>query len=171
MRVGASENGLGSYSPNLILLPGVVECAHSRQNMVTYAVLAGVSFLVVVVLTPLVARLATALKAVDEPGQRKIHSKPTPRLGGVAIFAAVFLPSLAVLCLGGEDTRRICALFGATLAILLLGAADDLKGSGLPSSCPSKSPPRACSISTVSSCRCSRTPSARRSTWVCSRGR
>ena len=37
-------------------------------------------------LVPLARRLATRFLIVDQPGHRKVHARPTPRLGGLAIF-------------------------------------------------------------------------------------
>lgn len=52
------------------------------------AVVAGVlSFL----LTPLAARLARAVGAMDRPDARKVHREPIPRLGGLAVIASVAL--------------------------------------------------------------------------------
>lgn len=47
-------------------------------------------------LVPLVRRLAKRMGAVDQPGERKIHSMPVPRLGGVAIVASAVLTCLTV---------------------------------------------------------------------------
>jgi UDP-GlcNAc:undecaprenyl-phosphate GlcNAc-1-phosphate transferase len=49
-----------------------------------------VSFALSLVLTPLVRNLAWCYGLVDQPDQqRKIHNAPIPRIGGIAIFAAV----------------------------------------------------------------------------------
>ena len=40
-------------------------------------------------LTPLVARIAVRVGAVDMPGRRKVHDRPTPRLGGLAVVASI----------------------------------------------------------------------------------
>ena len=50
------------------------------------------------VLTPMVARLALIVGAIDRPDERKLHVHATPRLGGVAVFASVAL-SLTTVCL------------------------------------------------------------------------
>jgi UDP-GlcNAc:undecaprenyl-phosphate GlcNAc-1-phosphate transferase len=42
------------------------------------------------VLTPLASKLAHRVGAVDLPGPRKVHTSPTPRLGGVAVVTAQF---------------------------------------------------------------------------------
>ena len=40
-------------------------------------------------LTPLLARVAVHVGAVDMPGRRKVHERPTPRLGGLAVVASI----------------------------------------------------------------------------------
>lgn len=40
-------------------------------------------------LTPLAMRLGVKLGMVDQPGGRRIHEKPTPRSGGLAVYAAL----------------------------------------------------------------------------------
>jgi UDP-GlcNAc:undecaprenyl-phosphate GlcNAc-1-phosphate transferase len=39
-------------------------------------------------LVPVAGSLARRYGVIDDPGPRKIHGRPTPRLGGVAVFAA-----------------------------------------------------------------------------------
>ena len=60
--------------------------------LLTAALAAGISY----ALTPLVARLAVHFDIVDRPGPRKVHDRPIPKLGGVAIVAAGAI-GLAVL--------------------------------------------------------------------------
>jgi UDP-GlcNAc:undecaprenyl-phosphate GlcNAc-1-phosphate transferase len=40
-------------------------------------------------LTPLVSRFAVVIGAIDMPGERKIHHRPIPRLGGLAVVTAI----------------------------------------------------------------------------------
>ena len=42
-------------------------------------------------LTPWVIKLARFVGAIDQPGERKAHSHPMPRLGGVAVFLSCFI--------------------------------------------------------------------------------
>jgi len=58
------------------------------------ALIAG--FVVAVVATPLAARLAARLGLIDRPGPLKVHSKPVPYLGGLAVLAALLAPLAGV---------------------------------------------------------------------------
>ncbi len=78
---------------------------------------------VVWVLTPTVGEIARRLGILDQPGGRKIHAVPIPRLGGIAIYFGVIIPGLLFLSNAGP-TRGI--LLGASL-ITLVGVLDDLK--------------------------------------------
>jgi UDP-GlcNAc:undecaprenyl-phosphate GlcNAc-1-phosphate transferase len=46
-------------------------------------------------LTPHVKRLAIRAGALDKPDARKVHTQPTPRMGGLAIYAGFLLAVLA----------------------------------------------------------------------------
>jgi UDP-GlcNAc:undecaprenyl-phosphate GlcNAc-1-phosphate transferase len=84
-------------------------------------------FLFCYVLTPIVARLAWKIGAVDVPlDGRRMHRRSIPRDGGVAIFAA-FLLGLAVL--GEWDIFLTCLAFGSGVMVLV-GLADDIFGLG-----------------------------------------
>ncbi|HHW92002.1 MAG TPA: undecaprenyl/decaprenyl-phosphate alpha-N-acetylglucosaminyl 1-phosphate transferase [Firmicutes bacterium] len=86
------------------------------------------AFLITYLLTPLVKKMAIRTGAVDIPDSadegRRIHIRPTPRLGGLAIYLGFMLPALTLLPREGE--RLYGLLLGATL-ILLLGIADDYR--------------------------------------------
>jgi UDP-GlcNAc:undecaprenyl-phosphate GlcNAc-1-phosphate transferase len=78
----------------------------------------------VVALTPAVGGMARLLGVVDRPGGRRLNRRPVPRLGGLAIFLGLLVPSLAFLDLSGE-MRGI--LLGAAVACVV-GAVDDFRG-------------------------------------------
>jgi len=85
---------------------------------------AAVAFGVVVLLTPAVGGMARLLGAVDRPDARRLNRRPIPRLGGLAIFLGIVVPSLAFLNLS-DETRGV--LLGAAVATVV-GAVDDFRG-------------------------------------------
>lgn len=80
----------------------------------------GVSFL----FTPLVRTLACRLAVLDRPGERRVHQKPTPLLGGVAVWAGFIVPVLIFARLSSP----VVGLLAGGSVILLLGAVDDVVG-------------------------------------------
>src|SRR6476646_1450825 len=83
-----------------------------------------VALVVVVLLTPAVGGMARLLGVVDRTeGARRPSAGTVPRLGGIALFLGIIVPSLAFLPLGGE-MRGI--LLGATIATTV-GAIDDFR--------------------------------------------
>ncbi len=83
-----------------------------------------IAFAIVVLLTPAVGGMARLLGVVDRPGDRRLNKRPIPRLGGLAIFLGILVPSLAFLSLDGE-MRGI--VLGAAVACVV-GAVDDFRG-------------------------------------------
>lgn len=81
-----------------------------------------VALAVAAVSTPLAARLAFRIGAVDEPRDRGLASRVTPLLGGLAILAGVLVAAAIWLPIT-DETRGI--LLGAAL-IALVGAIDDV---------------------------------------------
>ena len=80
-----------------------------------------VAALVALLVTPLAARLAHRVGAVDAPSERGLHDRPMPYLGGLSILAGVLLAGAIFIPLAA-DTRGILA--GAA-AIAVIGAVDD----------------------------------------------
>jgi len=81
-----------------------------------------VAFLLAVLLTPVVSQAAWRAGVVDTPrDERRLHLRPTPLLGGLAIFAAIAIPAAAL----GNDHGFWGIMAGAAL-MALLGALDDI---------------------------------------------
>jgi UDP-GlcNAc:undecaprenyl-phosphate GlcNAc-1-phosphate transferase len=94
----------------------------------------GLTYLVVVVVVPMVARVALALKAVDYPGGRREHEGVVPRLGGVAVvFGLAFGAGTVALINWGHwgqvVERAELVVFALAIGLMfLVGVIDDLIG-------------------------------------------
>lgn len=88
------------------------------------ALLGGVAAcLVAWALTPWAIRLAPHIGAVDIPRDgRRMHTHPTPRTGGIAMFVAF---AAATVVSSAPVPQRVALLWGATL-LVLLGIFDDI---------------------------------------------
>jgi UDP-GlcNAc:undecaprenyl-phosphate GlcNAc-1-phosphate transferase len=90
------------------------------------------------ILTPIVRRLANRAGLLDHAlSPRKIHGRPVPRLGGIAIVIAFYAPLVGLFFLHSgvgdmfvADRTHAIGLFVGGLAIALLGLYDDLRGAG-----------------------------------------
>lgn len=98
----------------------------------TYYVLFILAALVSALITPLYVLLANRLGLVDHPFGRKQHERPTATMGGLVVFAVVFVGALVTLRLDnlvGEMLRAkayfIYGLIACTACMLLLGIVDD----------------------------------------------
>jgi len=94
--------------------------------------------LVSALLTPFVRRFALRRHLFDDHvSSRKVHGRPIPRLGGLAIAAGFYVPLLALLvessgvgdAFYASSRRAIFFLVGGG-AVLVLGIYDDIRGTG-----------------------------------------
>ena len=82
-----------------------------------------IAFLMAFSSTPIVSMLAGKIGAIDVPNdERRAHSKPIPRLGGLAIFYGFIV---AVLCLSEIDMKLQGILIGSVI-IVIVGIMDDM---------------------------------------------
>jgi UDP-GlcNAc:undecaprenyl-phosphate/decaprenyl-phosphate GlcNAc-1-phosphate transferase len=70
-----------------------------------------------------VRRLALRTGMVDHPGPRKVHAKPMPLLGGIAIYTG-FVVAVVLALHSAPEQQIIGILAGATL-VVLVGVLDD----------------------------------------------
>ena len=92
-------------------------------------ILLGIAFLVAfgftVISMPLARGIAKKIGAIDMPGEeRRMHTAPTPRLGGLALFFG-FLVSVLCFC---EITQELIGLLCGAVIIVMLGIIDDSRG-------------------------------------------
>ena len=98
--------------------------AHPNELDAVYALL--VAAAVTALLTPLTMRLARRVGAIDEPRARGLSVRPTPLLGGLAIFGGVIV-SMAIWLPPGyfKQTHLWQGVMVGCAVITLVGALDD----------------------------------------------
>ena len=81
-----------------------------------------ITFVSSLILVPLIRDIAIHINAMDIPDKRKVHKKPMPRLGGLAIFLSLLI---GYMFFAPVTTQMISILIGSFL-IVLLGIIDDI---------------------------------------------
>lgn len=71
---------------------------------------------------PLLRRLAERANIMDIPDERKVHSKPIPKIGGLAMALGFFVPTLLWL----DFSPFVIALLISTAMLVAAGCADDI---------------------------------------------
>ncbi|MDQ6910670.1 MAG: undecaprenyl/decaprenyl-phosphate alpha-N-acetylglucosaminyl 1-phosphate transferase [Actinomycetota bacterium] len=100
--------------------------------MLSYGIVFLVAAAVTYVLTPAAWRLATRWGAIAQPDERRVHTRPTPMLGGVAMLAA-FLAALGVAALLPQfravfqSSSEPLGVGVAAILILAVGMLDDMR--------------------------------------------
>ncbi|MFS0674976.1 glycosyltransferase family 4 protein [Ornithinibacillus sp. 179-J 7C1 HS] len=82
-----------------------------------------ITFVLSLILTPIVKKFAFKIGAVDHPNSRKVHQKVMPRLGGLAIVVS-FLAGVLVFL---PDTIQAWPVITGALIIVSIGVLDDIK--------------------------------------------
>lgn len=103
--------------------------------MIEYFICFTIAFIIAFSATPVAKRLAFKVGAVDVPkDNRRMHKKPVPRLGGVAIFTAFMVALMIKLVMDlfdGTDTfstnTQLWGFVAGAFIIVILGAIDDAK--------------------------------------------
>ena len=89
-----------------------------------------VSLIVALLATPAVILLAKKTGAMDAPNARKVHKKPIPRIGGLAIYFG-FMAAIIFVALkfgfDGEQVKETVGLVVSGSLIVALGLLDDYK--------------------------------------------
>src|SRR5690349_1371496 len=94
--------------------------AGDSHALVGFLIAAGL----VLVLTPIVGRLAPKIGGLDDKTDRpRVHKGAIPRIGGLAIVAGILIPSAILIDLDGP----YLGIFIGTLLVAALGLYDDLR--------------------------------------------
>ena len=81
-----------------------------------------VTFITSLLLVPIAKKIAHHVGAIDMPNERKVHTKPMPRLGGLAIFISFLFGYI----LYGELTTQMLSILIGSFIIFLIGVFDDI---------------------------------------------
>lgn len=81
------------------------------------------TFVFTTLITPVIKRVATYIGALDIPNERKVHTKPIPRLGGLAIYFGFLFGYM----LFGSHSVVMNAILIGSFIIILIGSIDDVK--------------------------------------------
>lgn len=93
------------------------------NNNVFVILALAVAFLISFATTPMVISLAHKVNAIDVPRDaRRVHKKPTPLIGGLAIFYGFIV---SVLCFATIDRETMGILIGAVI-VVTAGVIDDI---------------------------------------------
>lgn len=101
------------------------------MRIVFYVLVAGVAAVVTFALALLIWKLSSRYRLYPKIRARDVHTRPTPRLGGVAMFFGVViafavgsqLPQLSIVF---SEPGKILAVLGAAAIIVGIGVADDI---------------------------------------------
>ncbi len=98
-------------------------------HVLAFLVALAISF----VTTPRVRKLATRLKVIAHPGGRRIHGRPVPLWGGMAIYGGFTIALLFVSQVGGRfypeiqlGTKMVGVIIAGAI-VATMGMIDDLK--------------------------------------------
>lgn len=104
--------------------------------MLFYIVVFFISFILTLIVTPQIKKLAIRLKAFDNPNKRKIHQRPIPRLGGLSLFI-VFLLSIGIVYslfhlfgvnISQKEILPAGGIIMGSIVVVMIGIMDDIYG-------------------------------------------
>ncbi|WP_370454502.1 MraY family glycosyltransferase [Salinibacterium sp. dk5596] len=99
--------------------------------MIFYVLIGGLSAVVTFVLSFVILKLSLRFRLYPKIRERDVHTRPTPRLGGVAMFIGVLVAfgvasQLDRFHLVFVDPGPVLGLLAGALLIVLIGVADDI---------------------------------------------
>ena len=103
----------------------------------SFLIVGGVTALVTLLLTPVTKVIAFRVGALASPSARKVHDRPTPSLGGLAMLGGIGAGLLTAWLLGAFDAvfrsfTDIAGVVVAAVIIFLVGLADDIRDISAP---------------------------------------
>lgn len=95
----------------------------SINNTLDVLLIVATTFIISLIAVPVVKKIANHVGALDIPNERKVHKKPMPRMGGLAIYFAFLI---GYILFGQLSSEMISVLIGSFI-ILITGIIDDIK--------------------------------------------
>lgn len=101
-----------------------------------------ISILQGLILIPNILLISFKKRLFDQPNERKVHSVPVPRLGGISFFPAILISLCLIIglyhCVGitmahlltSQNLLEFLFWVGGCMLLYLIGVADDLVGVG-----------------------------------------
>lgn len=118
----------------LTLLAVLIPLSMRFHYLTKYIMVWAAGFGTTLLLTPLVRYLTIKAGMVDVPDERRAHSTPTPRGGGIAVVAGFYCAALVALKLpwewsaGSLDAVWLHRYLVGSAVLVLVGLFDDAKG-------------------------------------------
>lgn len=85
------------------------------------------AFLISFAMTPVAKKVAFKVGAIANPRKRDMHSKPIPRMGGIAIVAGFMITLIiSIQFITVLDWKQVIGITSGALIIFLLGFFDDI---------------------------------------------
>ncbi|MEA4816872.1 MAG: MraY family glycosyltransferase [Lachnospiraceae bacterium] len=97
------------------------------RNWVLYIAAFASAFAITLLTTPLAKKISIKLGAIDYPKARGMHTKPMPRMGGIAIVLGFMVTVLMLFpFVTGIEIKEFVGLVIGSLIIVVLGIVDDI---------------------------------------------
>lgn len=119
-----------TYAKKKILIIDIEEFTMTNQNALFVVFAFVVALIIAFATTPLTIKLAFKINALDVPKDaRRMHKKPTPRIGGIAIVYGFIISvcCFARFTIGGVLNLPLIGVLVGSVIIAVLGFLDDLK--------------------------------------------
>lgn len=94
-----------------------------KNNLTTILLMVFIPFIFVTCIIPLIKKVAIHVGALDIPDERKVHTKPMPRLGGLGIYSGFLLGYMFF----GEHTATMNSILIGSFVLIITGMIDDIK--------------------------------------------
>ncbi len=98
------------------------------HNWLLYIAAFACAFAISMVTTPLAKKISEKLGAIDYPKARGMHTKPMPRLGGIAIVLGFMITVMLLYRFVNDiNIKHFIGFIAGAIVIVTVGIIDDAK--------------------------------------------